>query len=238
MSNQTVPGSDEDVFEILDLFYQRGVESVTPTYVAYVLRISPERANNLLDEMVRNSMLELETDDEGHLQYSLPAQEMKRIEEARNEAASQPTPPDSGEPESSPSSGRFDGSLEGADIDSGPQAPSSSGPVRSEQQNQQQQRQQQSVKERAESVLQPTSEDKDVVVLSSAQQTDGSPMMAAFLSLVIPGMGQVYNQEVGKGLLMFFAWFVGWVFLLFWVVSIWSSFDAYQVAQHRGLIEE
>jgi TM2 domain-containing membrane protein YozV len=238
MSNQTVPGTDEDVFQILDLFYQRGVESVTPTYVAYVLRISPERANNLLDEMVRNSMLELETDDEGHLQYSLPAQEMKRIQEARTEEINRPTPPESGEPEQSTDAGRFDGSLEGADMDAGPRKPSSSDPKTSEQQKQQHHRQQQSMKERAESVLQPTSEDKDVVVLSSAQQTDGSPMLAAFLSLVIPGMGQVYNQEVGKGLLMFFAWFVGWVFLLFWVVSIWSSFDAYQVAQHRGLIEE
>lgn len=67
-----------------------------------------------------------------------------------------------------------------------------------------------------------------------------SPFLAFVLSGLIVGVGQFYNGDVKKGLLMFFIAFVcglatillagiGW-----WVVAIWSAIDAYQVASGKS----
>jgi len=49
------------------------------------------------------------------------------------------------------------------------------------------------------------------------------PELAALLSLVFPGLGQVYNGQIGKGLAFF---------LMFWLVIPWlySVYDAYETA--------
>ena len=58
-----------------------------------------------------------------------------------------------------------------------------------------------------------------------------SPGLALFLSFFIPGAGQLYNGDVGKGIVFFIAFFVlVWIFIgwIFWLVAI---VDAYQSAQ-------
>lgn len=64
----------------------------------------------------------------------------------------------------------------------------------------------------------------------------GNPAAATVLSVVIPGLGQLYNGEMKKGLVMFIAACVGIpLFLLGWLaVMIWSAIDAFQVASGTG----
>ena len=71
-----------------------------------------------------------------------------------------------------------------------------------------------------------------------------SPGVAAILSFFWVGLGQIYNGELGKGLiLMLFIWpacllscfiFIG--FILCPVVWIWGMFDAYSVANKANVI--
>jgi len=71
--------------------------------------------------------------------------------------------------------------------------------------------------------------------------------LAVALSFLLPGLGQIYNQEFVKGTGFIVAYIVswvlcsivvGWFFLV--IVWIWSMFDAYQSATrqcpaaHRG----
>lgn len=60
-----------------------------------------------------------------------------------------------------------------------------------------------------------------------------NPVLAAILSLVIPGVGQFYNGDTKKGLVMLAAAFIlGAVSagLLWLAVAIWSAVDGYRVA--------
>jgi TM2 domain-containing membrane protein YozV len=59
------------------------------------------------------------------------------------------------------------------------------------------------------------------------------PMIAALLSVLLPGSGQLYNREVGKGLAMFISWWALWLVALGWIVNIWSVVDAYGTATRR-----
>jgi len=66
---------------------------------------------------------------------------------------------------------------------------------------------------------------KNCLALKTGQlaQEERSPALAAILSFIVPGMGQIYNGQVGKGLLIFFtAWLV-----IPWIIGI---FDAYRTA--------
>ncbi|MBI2566548.1 MAG: hypothetical protein HYV63_05910 [Candidatus Schekmanbacteria bacterium] len=58
------------------------------------------------------------------------------------------------------------------------------------------------------------------------------PFLAGLLSFLMPGLGQVYNGQIGKGIGMFFFSALTWVFLLGWVVMIWSITDAFRAAKH------
>ena len=64
----------------------------------------------------------------------------------------------------------------------------------------------------------------------------GNPPAATVLSVLIPGLGQLYNGEMKKGLVMFGAACVGLLLLgLGWLaVMIWSAIDAFQVASGTG----
>jgi Tfp pilus assembly protein PilE len=56
------------------------------------------------------------------------------------------------------------------------------------------------------------------------KKAEHSPVLAAILSFIIAGLGQIYNGQVGKGLLIFFtAWLI-----LPWMIGI---FDAYKTAK-------
>lgn len=59
--------------------------------------------------------------------------------------------------------------------------------------------------------------------------------LALVLSLLIVGLGQLYNGQVGKGILMFFGCIFLWFILLGWIINIWSIVDAYQTAKKMNL---
>ncbi len=64
---------------------------------------------------------------------------------------------------------------------------------------------------------------------------DKSPGVALVLSLLFCGLGQLYNGDVGKGILMFFMCILLWAVLLGWIINLWSIFDAYGRAKElRG----
>ncbi len=47
-------------------------------------------------------------------------------------------------------------------------------------------------------------------------------------SLIIPGLGQVFQGRIGKGLLHFLIGIALWFFTLGWIVHIWSAVSAYK----------
>jgi len=63
------------------------------------------------------------------------------------------------------------------------------------------------------------------------REAEHSPSLAAILSFVIAGLGQIYNGQPGKGLLIFFT---GWL-IIPWIIGI---FDAYATAKkiRQGVI--
>lgn len=72
----------------------------------------------------------------------------------------------------------------------------------------------------------------------------GNPFVAALASAVLPGLGQLYNRELTKGLVLFaaaiFAAFsVAFVigFLLYPAVWIYAIYDAYKVAERQSARE-
>ena len=73
-------------------------------------------------------------------------------------------------------------------------------------------------------------------------QQPKNPTLAAILSLLIPGVGQIYNGEVGKGILiivvqivnvMLMAIIIGFFTSL--AVLIWAIYDAYKTAERINL---
>ncbi len=64
------------------------------------------------------------------------------------------------------------------------------------------------------------------------------PRVAAVLSLIFPGMGQVYNGDYGRAFMMFFAWILAFASLTLKVgyvllpgVYLWSSYNAYKISR-------
>lgn len=63
---------------------------------------------------------------------------------------------------------------------------------------------------------------------------DKSPGVALILSLIIVGVGQFYNGDVGKGIGMMVLCVLLWTFYLGWIINIWAMIDAYGTAKtHR-----
>lgn len=62
-----------------------------------------------------------------------------------------------------------------------------------------------------------------------------SPGIALVLSLLICGVGQMYNGQVAKGILMLLGCVCLWVFFLGWIIWIWSMIDAYSTAKEMNL---
>ena len=66
-------------------------------------------------------------------------------------------------------------------------------------------------------------------------RTTKNPGLALLLSLIMPGAGQIYNGDTGKGILLFFAfWLLVW-FIIGWIFWIVAMVDAYQSAQNINL---
>jgi TM2 domain-containing membrane protein YozV len=55
--------------------------------------------------------------------------------------------------------------------------------------------------------------------------------LAAVLSFLIVGLGQLYNGQAGKGIFMFIGCVCLWFILLGWIINIWSIIDAYKTAE-------
>ena len=70
------------------------------------------------------------------------------------------------------------------------------------------------------------------------QSPPKNPTVAAILSFLINGLGQIYNGEIGKGILIFVIQIVNALLTMVIIglitlpiVWIWSVYDAYKVAQ-------
>ena len=68
-----------------------------------------------------------------------------------------------------------------------------------------------------------------------------NPILAAILSLIVAGLGQIYNGQVTKGVMFIIvqlingaltALLIGW--LLLPLVGAWSMIDAYLTAKHNN----
>jgi TM2 domain-containing membrane protein YozV len=73
----------------------------------------------------------------------------------------------------------------------------------------------------------------------SVPPTGKTPWIAALLSAFISGLGQLYNNDWKKGLLMFGGAVLGLMFtggIATLVIWIWSMIDAYQVASGKGKV--
>ena len=68
-----------------------------------------------------------------------------------------------------------------------------------------------------------------------------SPILAAVLSLIVAGLGQIYNGQVTKGVLLIVAQLIntaltvvliGWILMP--IVGLWSMIDAYVTAERNN----
>ncbi|MFA6965891.1 GYF domain-containing protein [Bosea sp. (in: a-proteobacteria)] len=69
-----------------------------------------------------------------------------------------------------------------------------------------------------------------------AEMGPKSPGLALLLSFFIPGLGQMYNGQIGKGIGMLLLCIVLWMVLLGWVIWIWAMIDAYSSAKAVNII--
>lgn len=68
-------------------------------------------------------------------------------------------------------------------------------------------------------------------VLLDGAAANKSAGVALILSLLVCGLGQLYNGQIGKGILMFVLMIGLWFVLLGWAIWIWSAVDAYKTAK-------
>jgi TM2 domain-containing membrane protein YozV len=68
-----------------------------------------------------------------------------------------------------------------------------------------------------------------------------NPILAAILSLIVAGLGQIYNGQIGKGVIFIIiqlingaltAVLIGWILLP--IVGLWAMIDAYMTAKHNN----
>jgi TM2 domain-containing membrane protein YozV len=73
------------------------------------------------------------------------------------------------------------------------------------------------------------------LLLADGEAANKSPGVALLLSVLICGVGQMYNGQVGKGIAMLVGSIFLWFIFLGWVVWIWSMVDAYHTAKRMNL---
>ena len=68
-----------------------------------------------------------------------------------------------------------------------------------------------------------------------------NPILAAILSLIVAGLGQIYNGQIGKGVIFIVvqlingaltAVLIGWILLP--IVGQWAMIDAYMTAKRNN----
>ena len=72
-------------------------------------------------------------------------------------------------------------------------------------------------------------------------RTEKSPALAVLLSFLLPGLGQIYNDQAQKGIYFLVAAVVSSILIVLLigllttpVIWIWSMVDAYQVADRKN----
>jgi len=72
---------------------------------------------------------------------------------------------------------------------------------------------------------------RPVVFIDTGDARPKSAGTALILSILIVGLGQCYNGQIGKGILMLIGCILLWFVFLGWIINIWSWIDAYQTAK-------
>lgn len=109
---------------VLRMVQQGGVQRLTPSAVAYQLRVSVKDAERMLDRMVTNAQLELDSDDEGNLFYFVPGHGTPGVFTAGTSAA---RPADMPLPSEAAARGSSTPQMPGAQFGATPSGASSSG---------------------------------------------------------------------------------------------------------------
>lgn len=76
-----------------------------------------------------------------------------------------------------------------------------------------------------------------IPVSPDTRPATGNPVLVTILSLFIPGLGQLINSDVKKGVVMFVLYlvlFIPTVGVGSFAVAIWAAVDAYRVATGTG----
>lgn len=63
------------------------------------------------------------------------------------------------------------------------------------------------------------------------ESRSGNPVLAAILSLIIPGLGQVYSKRVLSGVIWFLVAAFLWLGAAGWIIHILSAIAAYWYAK-------
>ena len=68
------------------------------------------------------------------------------------------------------------------------------------------------------------------------EQTVRNPLLAAILSLVVAGLGQIYNGQVTKGVIFIIVQLINGALtaLLIPLVGAWAMIDAFLTAKHNN----
>ena len=78
-------------------------------------------------------------------------------------------------------------------------------------------------------------------VVENEEKSMRNPILAAILSLIVAGLGQIYNGQVTKGVIFIViqlingaltAVLIGWFLLP--LVGLWAVIDAYLTAKHNN----
>ena len=68
-----------------------------------------------------------------------------------------------------------------------------------------------------------------------------NPILAAVLSVIVAGLGQIYNGQIGKGIIFIVLQLIntaltfvliGWILMP--IVGLWATVDAYLVAERNN----
>lgn len=250
--------SDPTFNRVMTVFVEQGNRGLTPAFFAYELDMTSRAAEALLDEMVKHSLLDIDFDDNGQLYYSLSQDAIFDIElrQQQEQQAPYPDEPAAYEPATHEPSNDW-GQPQGFDGTVGqggwaptpqpagrqPRRPAPVGPdgcdgtvghpgdVRQPADlwaDGPAPVQQPSTAHRPAGDQQMVRYDDENLPARPRRSAD--PMIAALLSVLLVGTGQIYNREVGKGVAMFISWTVLWMFSMGWIVNLWAVVDAYGVA--------
>jgi hypothetical protein len=238
--------------QVLAVLLEQGNEQLAPSFLAYELDLTANAAERLLDDMVKHSLLDLDFDDNGSLYYTLSADVLFEMDQheasgpgngfdgAIGRGSSQSTPPSSHRPNHRPPTHTPPADHDGRDGTVG--HPGDRSPIGDT--NRPRRRSRRS-KDAGTSNASQQSDDgsaNDQLIRHNpsdslpARRRNAEPMIAALLSVLLVGTGQIYNRDVGKGV----AFFVVYAVLLMtffpvgWMVNVWAAIDAYSSARRRN----